>query len=86
MLQTRETEAHNGEVTCSSVACGRAKNRKLLESSYTPLLLLCWFNRGVTVCYFHVPDFSGCNNTRVRLVARISLIFLSVKRGYLYYR
>lgn len=28
MLQTGETEAHNGEVTCSNVACGRAKNRK----------------------------------------------------------
>lgn len=60
--------------------------RKLLESSYTPLLLLCWFNRGATVCYLHVPDFSGCNNTRVQSVACISLIFLSVKWGYLYYR
>lgn len=42
-----------------SVAAQKIEGR-LLRSSYIPLLLLCWFDRGVTVCYLHIPDFSVC--------------------------
>lgn len=34
---------------CLNGACGRGKKRSVLLKSYTPLILLCWFNRGITV-------------------------------------